>query len=398
MNMNVNMNLNNMLANQVQNNAMQKNSNLKNSDDGLFMNMLNMLMTQNSATDSSGFLNIDNADSSVSANAMELLLGNNIKNFINLDDAGISDDESISFLTELNKEEKTDLKDVNNNLTSMISGYNFINSFIKNSDIEAVQEVYSAINSCCDKNIKNISFINPKAYGIAKDVTKDRQQSIINQDAAQVSQISIKGNEKNLSSSAEKLILQIESDKNKFKKEFNYQVDVTENKPVMEENNKIIEVSDESSQIKSSVLSQVKDKIVFMTSEGTEGKEGTKQVTMELNPENMGKVDIKMIFENNKITVEIKASNEETHKILSSNAEELTKALNKNTEASVNVTVKPHEHQYGQNPLDYNSQNNGRGRQRNNNFYYSNESEDIEEDGVFSQIINLRTMKLSSAV
>lgn len=393
--MNVNMNLNNLLTNQVQNAVMQQNGNIKNQHNGSFINMLNMLMTQKSSTDSSGFLNNNSADSSVNANAMELLLGNNIKNFINLSDAGISDDQSISWLTELNKEEKTDSKDVNSNLISMLGGYNFMNSFIKNPDIEAAKEAYSAINSDYDKNLKGISYVNPKAYGTANDVTKNNQQGTINKDAAQLSEVSVKENVKDLSSSAEKLISQIESDKNKFKEEFNYQVELTENKPMLEGNNKIIEVSDESSQIKSSVLSQVKDKIVFMASEG---HDGTKQVTMELNPENMGKVDIKMTFENNKITVEIKALNEETHKILSSNAEELAKALNKNAETNVNITVKPHESQYGQNPLDYNSQNNGHGRQRNNNLYYSNESDDSEEDSVFSQIINLRTMKLNSAV
>lgn len=394
--MNVNMNLNNLLTNQVQNAAIQQNGNLKNPDNGSFINMLNMLMTQNSATDSSGFSNVGDS----SENAMELLLENNINDFINLADSDISDDESISFFTELNKEEKTDLKEVNNNLISMLGGYNFIHSFIKNPDIEAAKEAYSAINSNYDKNIKNtVYFVNPKAYGIAKDVTKNNQQGIVNKNAAQLSEVSVKENVEDLSFSAEKLISQIESDKNKFKEEFNYQVELTENnKPIIGGNNKIIEVSDESSQIKSSVLSQVKDKIVFMASEGPDGTEGTKQVTMELNPENMGKVDIKMTFENNKITVEIKALNEETHKILSSNAEELAKALNKNAETNVNITVKPHESQYGQNPLDYNSQNNGHGRQKNNNFYYSNESDDSEEDSVFSQIINLRTMKLSSAV
>lgn len=394
--MNVNMSLNNLLTNQVQNTAMQKNGNLKNQHNGSFINMLNILMTQNSSTDSSGLLNNDNADSS--ANAMELLLGNNIKNFINLADAGISDDQSISWLTELNKEEKTDSNELNNNLISMLGGYNFMNSFIKNPDIEAAKEAYSAINSDYDKNLKGISFVNPKAYGTSNDVTKNNQQDVVNKDAAQFSEVYVKDDVKDLSSSAEKLISQIESDKNKFKEEFNYQVGLTDNKPILEENNKIIEVSDESSQIKSSVLSQVKDKIVFIASEGTDGTDGTKQVTMELNPENMGKVDIKMTFENNKITVEIKALNEETHKILSSNAEELAKALNKNAETNVNITIKPHESQYAQNPLDYNSQNNGHGKQRNNNFYYSNESDDSEEDSVFSQIINLRTMKLNSAV
>jgi len=47
------------------------------------------------------------------------------------------------------------------------------------------------------------------------------------------------------------------------------------------------------------VLAQVEDKIVMMA------KDGTQQVTMELFPENLGKVNIKMSIEAEKMIVEI---------------------------------------------------------------------------------------------
>ncbi|MDF2616869.1 MAG: Flagellar hook-length control protein FliK, partial [Sedimentibacter sp.] len=109
-----------------------------------------------------------------------------------------------------------------------------------------------------------------------------------------------------------------------------------------------------------------------------------KEVTMELKPENLGKVNIKMFYEGNKLTVEIKALNEETSKLLMSNSQELAKLLNKTADSNVNVVLK-HESAYGQNPLDYN-QDQGQNQQK-NNYTYSGKSQDDNDDDMFSQIM-----------
>jgi len=403
--MNVNMNSINLPTSQLQNSTMQNNNQLINIGKGAFVNLLNMAIAEKGTINPAEFPNITdlnmNTNTNSSANIMELLLGSNVNNFSNAADVSISDEEAICCLKELNKEEK-DLKKANENLIGLLGEFNFANTLTNNSGIEATDAVSDIVNLDYVENTKDIiSFAKPNEFASIKDVTSDNRQAI-NDNSAVVSsssgsEIPIKQNIQDISSLAEKLISQVESDRNKVKDESNIQLKFAESsKPVFDGFNKIIEVSDESSQIKASVLSQVEDKIVYMASGETEG---TKQVTMELNPKNMGKVDIKMTFENNKITVEIKASNEETQKVLSLNSEELAKVLNKSAETNVTVVVKPYESQYGQNPLDYDSQNNKHGRQR-NNYYYDNNSDndDSEEDSVFSQIINLRALKLNNAV
>lgn len=170
--------------------------------------------------------------------------------------------------------------------------------------------------------------------------------------------------------------------------------------------NKIITISDGSTEIKSQVLSQVKDKIIIMT-ENSQDSNGIKTITMELRPQALGKVDIKMSYENNKLTVEIKASNEETQKILSSNTDELKELLNKTSKTDVKIIVKPYEPK-NQNILNYqdnrqgsenfyqdNEQNN-QGRQR-NKYYYDNDIKTKEED-VFSELIDLNYSRIKEGM
>ena len=170
--------------------------------------------------------------------------------------------------------------------------------------------------------------------------------------------------------------------------------------------NKIITISDGSTEIKSQVLSQVKDKIIIMT-ENSQDSNGIKTITMELRPQALGKVDIKMSYENNKLTVEIKASNEETQKILSSNTDELKELLGKTSQIDVKIIVKPYEPK-NQNIINYqdnrqgsenfyqdNEQNN-QGRQR-NKYYYDNDIKTKEED-IFSELIDFNYSRIKEGM
>jgi len=157
--------------------------------------------------------------------------------------------------------------------------------------------------------------------------------------------------------------------------------------------NKIIEVSDESAKINQSVLAQVEDKIVMMA------KDGTQQVTMELFPENLGKVNIKMSIEAEKMIVEIMSLDGKTGNILALNAPELTKALQNNfSNGTVHVTVTDNSlNQYNQNSLNYNQQQSEKQRSsRDQNF--NNNTEDIKEDFTTTEMINLRNLKLNKVV
>lgn len=169
-----------------------------------------------------------------------------------------------------------------------------------------------------------------------------------------------------------------------------------ENKtPIFNENNKIIEVSDESTKIKDNVLSQVEDKIIFMAKD----KEGIQQVTMELNPRNLGKVSVKMSVEQEKIIVEIMALDKKTNSILMSNAQELTKSLqNHLNNGSVTVTVTENVlNQYNQSNMNYSQQNSQR-EQNHNSQNLNNNINDLEEGNFIAEMINLRNFKLNTVV
>jgi tetrahydromethanopterin S-methyltransferase subunit F len=177
---------------------------------------------------------------------------------------------------------------------------------------------------------------------------------------------------------------------------------ISKNKP-LSEGEEIITISDESTEIKSQILTQVKDKIIFMSDEGN--MDSIKEVTMELQPDNLGKVNIKMIFKDDKLTVEIKALNEETQKILSSNKGEIANVLGKTVDGAVNIVVKPNEFTYENHLLNYyqnNSQNHEEtdesGNQRNrhnkgkNNYHQDNHGDD---DMKFSELINISNIKMN---
>ncbi len=89
----------------------------------------------------------------------------------------------------------------------------------------------------------------------------------------------------------------------------------------IQNSSKIIKVNDESSLIKDSIMTQIKDQIVLMKSDGKQ------TVTMQLTPENLGKLDIKMVFEKGNLSVEILASNPKTHSLILSNISELKSVL-----------------------------------------------------------------------
>lgn len=207
----------------------------------------------------------------------------------------------------------------------------------------------------------------------------------------------------NLSFSAEKLITEIEKHRENLIKKIDFNVNMLTANKTSAEGQNIIKISDESNELKPQIMSQVKDMIVFTAEQGPEPGSTIRNVTMELTPASLGKVEIKMSFDDNKVTVEIKALNEETQKLIASNVDELAVILGKTSE-TVNIVFKSpnslHEHQlytYNQdnnknNEQQFNqdAQNNGHGRQK-NNYYYNEDSNSKEDDDTFSQLINLRT-------
>lgn len=156
----------------------------------------------------------------------------------------------------------------------------------------------------------------------------------------------------------------------------------------------IIEVSDESSQIRPSLSTQVKDKIVLMANENKDIQE----VTLELFPKNLGKVNIKMSIKDNSIIIDILASSDKTKNILMENTDELLGSLQKSlNDKSVHITIMnsnaAEQERYAS---AYEEQQ--RENQRNNRGRYVNHNDSREEDEAeesFREMMNLRDLVLN---
>lgn len=93
-----------------------------------------------------------------------------------------------------------------------------------------------------------------------------------------------------------------------------------------------VQVSDESSQIKSELMAHVKDEITVAV------KDGKQEINMELYPKELGKINIKLNVEDGMLKVVIKADNPEVQSIIKSASAELSQALKSG--AYENVVVK----------------------------------------------------------
>lgn len=390
----MNVNLNTVMP-QV-NNAVPTNSKLS-TVDSKFLNLLASVMNDSKATSP-----VNSQQQITGVDMLNILTNMNMMDFA--DTEGVETLNAQGYIEKPHGEEGSEVK---KKFESMMDVVNFIN-LGNMSKMNFQPEDYSSPEALIMKNDKAssssmIASSDNKPQNSAQNKALESLLSMKNEPSKMAAMQILKGENKATSVSAEKLIAEIENHRNSFKNEMNMQAEVlTGPRTQSQENNTIINISDESSQIKSQVLSQVKDKIVFMADEGVEHGTSTKQVEMELHPVSLGKVDIKMTFENNKLTVEIKAQNEETQKLISSNADELANILGKTSE-TVNIVVKSNDYKYEHQLYSYNSaeqkneelnqDNGGQGRQRNS--YYREDKENADDDGVFSQLINIRTIKLN---
>lgn len=355
-----------------------------------FINMLSSMMGDKSAgqeaLQSEGFIDF---------NVFQLLKGSSIN--INMSDANTYSTGIYDYMSFYN-DATTNEDKVMEELAEIKNPFNFS---IPSSVMPEMSDIITAAKVSTLDYVHNLTSYDN--YNVLQS-----KQNFVNNDflKSEISNLET-GENSPLNISSEKLIAEIEESRDKLKNNIEMVEMLTSNRASSENQNTIIKLSDESSQIKSQVLSQVKDKIVFMAEEGTEPGTAVKHVTMELNPESLGKVDIKMTFENNQVTVEITALNEETKKLISSSIDELTSILGKSAE-SVKIVVKSSdptlEHQINNyNQTDkmnqaYQDDENYEQRRQRNNYYFENnkDSKDDEDDNIFSQLVNLRSIKLNA--
>lgn len=406
--MSMGVNINNIYVNNMQNNLLANNKE-NNINKGNFLNMLsNLLLEGNSEVAGSEGSNTYN-----DLNIINLILGNNVegneeKNILNL-----LLSENAKVITKSNAEDNSEEANFKNALEigSLVENYinliNIYNSMDNKENKEIVNDILNSnvMANNSTENLKSHNSENLQSNFITTTSTTEKNMITDYNVITEKLLSSIKDNEDKPKNDVNK----VNEDNEANEASFEAQV-AMQKIPIDSENNKVITVSDESNNIKSQALPQIKDKIVFMSEEGVDGGNGIKHVTMQLQPHNLGKVHIKMTFDNNKVTVEVKALNEETQKILASNIEELANQLNKTSDSVFNVIIKSNDSLNEQvlkynynadqgNEQQYLNQNNNspneHGRQR--NHYYSNNNDDENvEDGVFSQLINFKNMVLSS--
>lgn len=387
--MNSSVNLINMLSG-VPNKSIQSNQ-VINMDNGAFFKLMTMLSDKNQVQQSPQMPTADVSE----LNIMDLIAGSSFINSTDVSSAVFDFDEEVKSLNEDDNKKDIKFETALANFMMMFNHLNPANEKIDNEKLhpEVIEKLHPEVIAS-----NNLSMDLKKPDNFKYEIPNMTEKA----DASkQLTEIVLE-----VSSQAKKLVAEIEGKKDNLKSgiDFNFHSALASRESLVHAENKIITISDESSQIRPQVLSQVRDKIAFMAEEGSDS--GTKQVTMELHPNNLGKVDIKMTFEDNKITVEIKALNEETQKILSSGVGELTKILNKTTESSINVVVKNSEIHHDNQTYNYNQNNeqrygenydqqNGQGRQK--NYYYKEDNkENSDEDSIFSELINLRNIKFQA--
>lgn len=371
----MNVNLNGMIPGQLgQLGQMPKNMAAVSTKENSFINLLDSLMAETIPGTLIAATTVDNPDVSVKDVNLLEIIGKD------MDLSKWSDSVTTSYeqlgLKEIEPTEKVK-KDTDDNLMASIEVMSQYLAYVPNLETDNYEVIKADDSMKVFNELINQSKPKSDSMQSLKIQEQNPAQEKINPDVPQTEII------KEISTYAEKLITHIENSRSKLKNEIDLNANLAEKNKLMFSVNKVIQVSDESSYIKSSAISQIKDKIELMVNERTNG---TKEVTMELQPEKLGKVNIKMFYEGNKLTVEIKALNEETSKLLMSNSQELAKVLNKAVDSNVNVIVKHDETAYGQNPLDY-DQNQNKNQQK-NNYTYSGNDHDDDDDDIFSQIMN----------
>ena len=166
----------------------------------------------------------------------------------------------------------------------------------------------------------------------------------------------------------------------------------------IQNNSKIIKINDESSLIKESVMEQIKDQIVLLKSNGKQ------TVTMQLTPENLGKLDIKMVFEKGNLLVEINASNPKTHSLILSNISELKSVLQNSIADKTFMNFEPSKQAYEQNANQNNNGHNSQhshqerqdGREREYQQVYTETLDDNDKIDFFTELSRIRDYRFNT--
>lgn len=161
-------------------------------------------------------------------------------------------------------------------------------------------------------------------------------------------------------------------------------------------NNKAIKVEDDFQSIKEGVFEQIKDQVSTMRANDKHA------VTMHLKPEELGKLDIKMVLENGNLSIEILSSNTKAHNLILSSIPELENVLKNSLASDRNFmnfenAKQLSEENARQNNQSYNGQHSQQQEQNDNKNgheeFYTTGSEDREKVDFYTAFSRIREVK-----
>ncbi|GEM_PF-1339789 len=161
--------------------------------------------------------------------------------------------------------------------------------------------------------------------------------------------------------------------------------------------NKVNKVDNELTSVRESVFEQIKDQVSTMRANDKQS------ITMHLKPEELGKLDIKMVLEKGNLSIEILTSNAKAHSLILSSIPELENVL-KNSMASdrnfmnFESAKQLSEENARQNNHGYNGQNPHQQQEQNENKsgyeqFYTTSLEDGEKVDFYTAFSRMREAK-----
>jgi hypothetical protein len=155
--------------------------------------------------------------------------------------------------------------------------------------------------------------------------------------------------------------------------------------------NVVIKVSDSSSTSAKAVYNQLTDKIAVNY------KAGNPQFEMELHPQNLGKVSVKLAVREGLLTVEISALNPKTQSMLIAHSDEIKSMLQSTVNQPVRITEPSQETKlwYQQQDQSNQPQQQQQERRQNPNTYLSSSENEMTTDNFLSLMQQLKLQAIS---
>lgn len=153
--------------------------------------------------------------------------------------------------------------------------------------------------------------------------------------------------------------------------------------------NVVIKVSDAPSTTEKAVCNQLTDKIAVNY------KAGNPQFEMELHPQSLGTVSVKLAVKEGLLTVEISAANPKTQSMLIAHSEEIKSMLQFTANQPIRITEPPQEQKLWYQQQDQSNQPQQQERRQHPNPYLSTQENEMTTDNFLSLMQQLKLQAIS---